>query len=68
MYFQVSPAIFNKGSMMNIGYFETVRQFNPDCLIFNDVDTLPENDFNIYHCRANRALHLGAYVDRFFYR
>ena len=38
-----------------------------DCLIFHDVDLLPENERNIYACDSNYPRHLSVSIDKFLY-
>ncbi|ODN03596.1 Beta-1,4-galactosyltransferase 2, partial [Orchesella cincta] len=50
---------FNKGALMNAAFLLAMnysRSF--DCVIFHDVDLLPETDRNIYGC-ANSPTHLS---------
>ncbi|KAI1304258.1 Beta-1,4-N-acetylgalactosaminyltransferase bre-4 [Halotydeus destructor] len=48
---QTPELAFNKGRLMNTGFNE-VQKRNPDvcCVIFHDVDLLPENQNNVYSC------------------
>ena len=65
---QHSPRIFNKGAMMNIGFLEVTRRFGPfDCVVFHDVDTIPQHDWNFYTC-LNSPRHVGAYLQYLQYR
>jgi hypothetical protein len=46
---QNGTALFNKGRLYNTAY-QYSRQFSPDCVVFHDVDVLPEDDRNSYSC------------------
>lgn len=65
---QTHPNVFNRGALLNIGFLEA-RKLWPevDCVIFHDVDLLPEHYSNLYRCRET-PLHLGAFVDTANYR
>ena len=52
---------------MNAGFAEATRMKSYDCVIFHDVDMLPEDDRNFYKCVGNSPLHLGAFIDKFNY-
>ena len=45
---QVSSGKFNKGILMNAAFQESKLLFDFDCVVFHDVDMLPENDKNSY--------------------
>ncbi|KRZ68285.1 Beta-1,4-N-acetylgalactosaminyltransferase bre-4 [Trichinella papuae] len=64
---QVANQTFNRGKLMNVGYVEAQRLFNWSCLVFHDVDLLPENDLNPYWC-VDTPRHLSAAVDKFQYK
>ena len=67
---QLGNLEFNKGLINNIGY-EMVRKLNPnayDCIIYQDVDTLPENDQNMYSCPINYPRHMAVSVSKYGYR
>ncbi|CAF0902217.1 unnamed protein product [Brachionus calyciflorus] len=70
--FVVEPTIplnisFNKGRVMNSAYLEVLK-VDPkiDCIIFHDVDLIPEDDRNIYTC-SSRPRHLSVAIDKFDY-
>ena len=61
------PKIFNKAVMMNIGYQYAVMNHNPDCIIFHDVDFIPEDGRHLYRCR-DKPVHFGAFNNRHKYK
>lgn len=58
---------FNKGRLMNAGFKEAWKSGHFDCVIFHDVDLLPENDKNMYTC-GETPRHMSIAVDKFGYR
>lgn len=42
--------LFNRAKLLNVGYTEARKKGPWDCFVFHDVDMLPENDRNLYHC------------------
>jgi hypothetical protein len=58
---------FNKGAVMNAAFREVTKSGSFDCIIFHDVDMLPENDYNIYQCE-NSPVHLSPLIDKFGYK
>ncbi|KAI0233038.1 Beta-1,4-galactosyltransferase 2 [Lamellibrachia satsuma] len=64
---QAFPEVFNKASMMNIGFVEAMKSASYDCVIFHDVDMLLEDDRHIYRCSDN-IRHMGANVNKFGYK
>ena len=67
IYFQEAPTIFNKAALMNIGFLEASQQFVMDCVIFHDVDMIPQDDRNFYTC-VNSPRHMTPYVNKFKYK
>ncbi|XP_018026698.2 beta-1,4-N-acetylgalactosaminyltransferase bre-4-like [Hyalella azteca] len=57
---------FNRATLMNIGALESVKLYPYDCLVFHDIDLLPEDDRNLYACRE-QPLHLSVAVDTLGY-
>lgn len=63
---QVQPEIFNRGALMNVGFVEVMRLAaedaggSIDCVIFHDVDLLPEDRYNFYVC-SPLPRHMAAY-------
>jgi len=53
---------------MNVAFTEVMRRGRWDCIVFHDVDMVPENDRNIYECmRQPRHLSPGVDVLRYVY-
>ena len=48
--------------MRNIGFKEATKHAEYDCVIFHDVDLLPENDYNSYGC-PDMPLHMCIALD-----
>lgn len=50
-YFQYGNNTYNKGRLMNAA-FKNVQALYPmyNCVIFHDVDLVPEDDRNLYTC------------------
>uniref|UniRef100_H2ZPW8 glucosylceramide beta-1,4-galactosyltransferase n=2 Tax=Ciona savignyi TaxID=51511 RepID=H2ZPW8_CIOSA len=40
--------LFNRASLLNIGFLEAMKIDQYDCFIFHDIDHIPENDRNYY--------------------
>ncbi|XP_046582214.1 beta-1,4-N-acetylgalactosaminyltransferase bre-4-like [Haliotis rubra] len=64
---QAMPGTFNKAMMMNIGYTEALKEFDFQCVIFHDVDLLPENNKNLYTC-PEIPRHMAVAIDRRKYK
>ncbi|CAF0981199.1 unnamed protein product [Rotaria sordida] len=61
---QQTSGAFNKGRLYNIGFYHIMKIYKPTCVIFHDVDLIPENDQNLYSCLklTNHPLHMSANV------
>uniref|UniRef100_A0A914VJ25 Beta-1,4-galactosyltransferase 4 n=1 Tax=Plectus sambesii TaxID=2011161 RepID=A0A914VJ25_9BILA len=58
--------MFNKGRLLNAAFDYARGNYRVDCVIFHDVDMLPEDDHIPYSC-GKWPKHLGAYVNTFNY-
>jgi len=60
--------LFNKGKLYNVA-FSVVQDMRPDinCIIFHDVDLIPEDHRLLYTCNNETPVHLGAFVDTLGY-
>uniref|UniRef100_A0A8C3P7M1 Beta-1,4-galactosyltransferase n=1 Tax=Chrysemys picta bellii TaxID=8478 RepID=A0A8C3P7M1_CHRPI len=57
---------FNRAMLFNIGFREAMKDLDWDCLIFHDVDHIPENDRNYYGC-GQMPRHFAAKLDKYMY-
>ena len=58
---------FNKGRVYNSGFLEALKhEPDIDCVIFHDVDLLPEDDRISYSC-PEFPRHLSVLIDKFEY-
>ena len=51
----------------NVGYSEAMKAKDFNCLVFHDVDLLPEDDRILYTC-SDQPRHLSVAVDKFKYK
>ena len=74
---QANEDLFNKGILMNACFREILALHTPktseayypfDCVIFHDVDLLPEDDRIMYSCPMQKARHLSVAIDKFNYK
>ncbi|XP_060070907.1 beta-1,4-galactosyltransferase 4-like [Ylistrum balloti] len=66
---QAPGSHFNRGMMRNVGFAEASKIADYDCFIFNDVDSIFEDDRNIFKCgNDNKIRHLVTGVDVFNYK
>ncbi|CAF2384580.1 unnamed protein product [Rotaria sp. Silwood2] len=61
---QQALGAFNKGRLYNIAFYHLMKTYKPTCVIFHDVDLIPENDHNLYSCLklTDHPLHMSANV------
>ena len=64
---QLLPGKFNRALLMNIGFLEAVKRHDYQCVVFHDVDLIPENDNNIYSCPL-QPRHMSIAVDKWNYK
>ncbi|KAK2149901.1 hypothetical protein LSH36_432g01021, partial [Paralvinella palmiformis] len=59
---------FNRGIIKNVGYTEAIKSGRYDCVIFHDVDLLPENLHNWYGCpQGGSVRHMCIAINYFNY-
>ena len=64
---QTDELPFNRAKLLNVGFVESMVDFNWTCLIFHDIDLLPLNTTNNYTC-SDRPLHMSARINIFDYK
>lgn len=57
---------FNRGMLMNVGFNEAMKADNFTCVIFHDVDLIPEDARNDYSCPSSPR-HMSTAVSRHDY-
>ncbi|CAF0819101.1 unnamed protein product [Brachionus calyciflorus] len=75
---QMNDDLFNKGVLMNSAFLEIrniynytnpdLNSFPFDCIIYHDVDLLPEDDRILYSCPSAKPRHLSVAIDKFKYK
>eukprot|EP00079_Xenopus_tropicalis_P020571 XP_012811669.1 PREDICTED: UDP-Gal:betaGlcNAc beta 1,4- galactosyltransferase, polypeptide 1, gene 1 isoform X4 [Xenopus tropicalis] len=55
---------FNRAKLMNIGYAESLKEYDYNCFVFSDVDIVIMDDKNLYRC-FNQPRHLSVAMDKF---
>lgn len=66
LHLQAGNHTFNRAKLMNVGFREAMKKEDWDCLIFHDVDLIPEDDRNSYTCDSNPK-HAAIAMDKFGY-
>ena len=56
--------MFNRASLLNIGFKEALKFEQLECFVLSDVDFLPVDDHNSYGCDTSPK-HLITAADRF---
>ncbi|XP_062916227.1 beta-1,4-galactosyltransferase 6 [Mobula hypostoma] len=57
---------FNRAMLFNVGFLEAIKDLDWDCLIFHDVDHIPESDRNYYGC-GQMPRHFASKLDKYMY-
>ncbi|XP_072526020.1 beta-1,4-galactosyltransferase 1 [Salminus brasiliensis] len=55
---------FNRAKLLNVGYAESLKEYDYNCFVFSDVDLIPMDDRNIYRC-FDQPRHLAVAMDKF---
>ncbi|XP_072324586.1 beta-1,4-galactosyltransferase 6 isoform X2 [Scyliorhinus torazame] len=57
---------FNRAMLFNVGFMEAMKDLDWDCLVFHDVDHIPESDRNYYGC-GQMPRHFASKLDKYMY-
>ena len=52
---------------MNIGFVEAKTVFDADCVVFHDVDLIPEDDRHFYMC-GDGPVHHSSHMNKYDYK
>lgn len=63
---QAGTQPFNRAMLFNVGFQEAMKDLDWDCLIFHDVDHIPESDRNYYGC-GQMPRHFATKLDKYMY-
>ncbi|XP_049603406.1 beta-1,4-galactosyltransferase 2 [Syngnathus scovelli] len=64
---QLGEDTFNRAKLLNVGYAEALKDGDYNCFIFSDVDLIPMDDRNLYHC-YEQPRHFAIAMDKFGFR
>ncbi|KAM4807891.1 beta-1,4-galactosyltransferase 1 [Rhinophrynus dorsalis] len=64
---QDGESTFNRAKLLNIGYVESLKEYDYECFVFSDVDLIPMDDRNLYKC-FSQPRHLSVSMDKFGFR
>lgn len=59
---QFGADLFNRATLLNIGFLEARKLSHWDCFIFHDVDLIPLDDRNLYRC-PKQPRHMSVAID-----
>ncbi|XP_036388279.1 beta-1,4-galactosyltransferase 5-like [Megalops cyprinoides] len=63
---QTGDQPFNRAMLFNVGFREAMKDSDWDCMVFHDVDHIPENDRNYYGC-GKMPRHFAVELDKYSY-
>lgn len=66
-FFQADGEAFNRGMLMNVGFSEAMKADDFTCVIYHDVDLIPEDARNDYGCPSSPR-HMSTAVSRMDYK
>ncbi|XP_053475409.1 beta-1,4-galactosyltransferase 1 isoform X1 [Ictalurus furcatus] len=58
---------FNRAKLLNVGYVESLKEYDYNCFVFSDVDLIPTDDRNLYKC-YDQPRHLSVAMDKFGFK
>ncbi|XP_040819572.1 beta-1,4-galactosyltransferase 1 isoform X2 [Ochotona curzoniae] len=64
---QAGDSMFNRAKLLNIGFQESLKDYDYNCFVFSDVDLIPMDDRNSYRC-FSQPRHISVAMDKFGFR
>ncbi|XP_040819571.1 beta-1,4-galactosyltransferase 1 isoform X1 [Ochotona curzoniae] len=61
---QAGDSMFNRAKLLNIGFQESLKDYDYNCFVFSDVDLIPMDDRNSYRC-FSQPRHISVAMDKF---
>ncbi|XP_008589332.1 PREDICTED: beta-1,4-galactosyltransferase 1, partial [Galeopterus variegatus] len=61
---QAGESMFNRAKLLNVGFQESLKDYDYNCFVFSDVDLIPMNDHNAYRC-FSQPRHISVAMDKF---
>ncbi|VDK81325.1 unnamed protein product [Cylicostephanus goldi] len=58
---------FNRGKLLNVGFIEAMKLYDWECILFHDVDLLPEDRRNLHLCPKRNPRHMAVAMDKYNY-
>ncbi|XP_037353967.1 beta-1,4-galactosyltransferase 1-like [Talpa occidentalis] len=64
---QAGDVMFNRAKLLNVGFQESLKDYDYNCFVFSDVDLIPMDDHNTYRCFP-QPRHISVAMDKFGFR
>ncbi|XP_004677775.1 PREDICTED: beta-1,4-galactosyltransferase 1 [Condylura cristata] len=61
---QAGDVKFNRAKLLNVGFQESLKDYDYNCFVFSDVDLIPMDDHNTYRCFP-QPRHISVAMDKF---
>ncbi|KAK6753598.1 hypothetical protein RB195_012905 [Necator americanus] len=65
---QISGQTFNRAKLFNAGFIEAMSMYEWNCILFHDVDVLPEDDRIVHTCSLRNPRHMAVALNKFGYK
>ncbi|KAL6742828.1 hypothetical protein Aduo_015935 [Ancylostoma duodenale] len=65
---QVANQTLNRAKLFNAGFVEAMLMYPWNCILFHDVDVLPEDDRILHTCPTRNPRHMAVAMNKFGYK
>ncbi|EYC36499.1 hypothetical protein Y032_0890g2885 [Ancylostoma ceylanicum] len=65
---QVANQTLNRAKLFNVGFVEAMLMYPWSCILFHDVDVLPEDDRILHTCPTRNPRHMAVAMNKFDYK